>query len=93
MDDRALGVRGQLAVELGGELVDPGDVAAARGVELLAPPAQLSLQVPVGSAELGEPDFIGTRIEFSDMQSTAMLGRSLRYLAERTASSSSRTTR
>lgn len=44
-------------------------------------------------AELGEPDFIGTRIEFSDMQSTAMLGRSLRYLAERTASSSSRTTR
>lgn len=39
-------------------------------------------------AELGEPDFIGRRVEFSDMHSTAMLGRSLRYLAERTASSS-----
>ena len=43
-------------------------------------------------AELGEPDFIKSHVEFSDMQSTAMLGRSLRNLAERTASSSSRTT-
>lgn len=41
-------------------------------------------------AELGEPDFLRTRAEFSDMQSTAMLGRSLRTLAERTTSSSRR---
>ncbi|MFM8946702.1 MAG: TrmB family transcriptional regulator [Actinomycetota bacterium] len=39
-------------------------------------------------AELGEPDFIGRHVEFSDMHSTAKLGRSLLYLAECTASSS-----
>ena len=39
-------------------------------------------------AELGEPDFMKSHAGFSDMQSTAMLGRSLRNLAERTSSSS-----
>jgi hypothetical protein len=39
-------------------------------------------------AELGEPDFMKSHSGFSDMQSTAMLGRSLRNLAERTSSSS-----
>ncbi len=39
-------------------------------------------------AELGEPDFMKSHAGFSDMQSTAMLGRSLHNLAERTSSSS-----
>jgi len=39
-------------------------------------------------AELGESDFMKSHTGFSDMQSTAMLGRSLRNLAERTASTS-----
>ena len=38
------------------QLVDPGDLAAARGVELLLPPAHLPLEEALGPAEVAQPD-------------------------------------
>ncbi|MGX1121601.1 hypothetical protein RKD37_006964 [Streptomyces ambofaciens] len=52
--DRRGGGAGQLPAEGGVQLVDAGQVAVARGVELLGPAAQLAVQEALGAAEVRE---------------------------------------
>ena len=52
MDDGPGRVRRDVLAQPGPQLVDPGDVAAARGVQLLAPTSHLSAEEPLGPTEL-----------------------------------------